>query len=126
MNVVMAWLESHPELPKTLKKRIWRHFKEFLTVKVGVEDQLIVNDLPPSLSGDVSFFLLDEDVRCNPLFSGMPPNLLARLVTIINQATYQRGESIVDEGAQQRCCMYIVSEGEAEMTYNGKCKDVLR
>jgi len=126
MNIVMAWLESHPELPKTLKTRIWRHFKEFLTMKGGVEDHLIVNDLPPSLSGDVSFFLLDEDVRCNNLFSGMPANLLARLVTIIDQATYQRGESIVDEGAQQRCCMYIVSEGEAEMTYNGKCKDVLR
>jgi len=126
MNVVMTWLESHPELPRTLKKRIWRHFKEFLAIRVGVEDHLILNDLPPSLSGDVSFFLLDEEVRCNPLFVGMPANLLARLVTIISQATYQPGELIVDEGAQQAngLCMYIVSQGAAEMIYQGRRRDV--
>merc|ERR1719155_109534 len=46
MNVVLSWLSSHPEIPKVLRRRIWRHFKEFLTTKAGVDDYLILNDLP--------------------------------------------------------------------------------
>ena len=35
LEVVMSWLQTHPELPRVLRKRIWRHYKDSLTSDCG-------------------------------------------------------------------------------------------
>merc|ERR1712061_321359 len=38
MDLVQAWIEHHKELPKTMARRIRRHFKESLMEKAALED----------------------------------------------------------------------------------------
>merc|ERR1719253_2130082 len=84
MNLVMAWLDFHEELPGALRRRIWRHFKEHLRKKTAVEDSIVMNDLPSNLKNTLAGFLLQDDVRYNPLFDSLPSSELPQLVLLIH------------------------------------------
>jgi len=120
MEVVMAWLRAHPELPRVLRKRIWLHFKDFLTSKHVVDDSLILNDLSPSLGEDVNLFLLDDDVRHNPIFEGLPAHALSRLNCVLVETMFVENEYIVSQELEWQA-MYIIKSGTAELTQSDGC-----
>merc|ERR1719446_1196178 len=95
MEVVKSWIQMHPELPRVLRKRIWRHYKDKLTTVHAIGDMAVLNDLPPSLVEDITLYILDDDVRSNPLFEGLPQHALSRLVAVLEEVTFETGEVMV-------------------------------
>jgi CRP-like cAMP-binding protein len=117
MEVVTSWLRTHPELPRVLRKRVWRHFKITLTTTHTIDDFLILNDLPPSLIEDVAFFLLDSNIRCNPLFEGLPPHAIGRLLAVTEEATFEAKEVMVSSDFDvKEPGMFVIKLGTAILT----------
>merc|ERR1719158_2491385 len=85
MSQVHAWLCHHSELPASLRRRIKHYFEKHLTQRAAVEDTAIINDLSPALIQDVSYFLINEQVRCSVLFHDLPNSALAHLMPILEQ-----------------------------------------
>merc|ERR1719158_2084359 len=110
MDLVVAWLDFHDELPQHLRRRIWRHFKDQLSQKTAVEDSIIMNDLSPSLRHNVSEYLMHDDVRYNPLFEGLPIHELSHLVVILEKVTVQHAELVVHDGEMGHA-MFIIVKG---------------
>lgn len=113
MDVVVSWLRTHYELPKSMRRRIWRHFKEFLTTRKAVQDTMILNDLPPQLKNDVSMALLPETIRCHYLFMQVSIAALSRLVSIMSQVKFRADEVVVNSG-DQATGMFIMDRGFAQ------------
>jgi hyperpolarization activated cyclic nucleotide-gated potassium channel 2 len=115
MDLVMAWLDAHDELPHPLRRRIWRHFKDHLSKKTAVEDSIIMNDLSTNLKNDVSAFLMHDDVKHNPLFEGLSTNDLSQLAFVVERVAVQSIEQICGEGEVGHA-MFIIVRGFAEKT----------
>jgi CRP-like cAMP-binding protein len=112
MSHVRAWLDHHTELPKSLRWRIKRYFEKHLAQKAVVEDSVILNDLSPALSLDLSYFLMNEQVRLSVLFHDLPNSALAHLLPILEQRESEPNDCIVSCG-DPGTDMYIIIDGEA-------------
>jgi len=116
MDLVTSWLDFHDELPKPLRRRIWRHFRDHLSKKTAVEDSIVMNDLPSTLRHHLSTFLLHDDVRHNMLFADLPSSELPQLVMIVEHANVASEETICFAG-ERGSAMYIVTKGTAMITH---------
>jgi len=114
MEVVLQWLNNHHELTPQLRRRIWRHFKDFLTSAKAVEDAIILNDLPPQLCNDVSMALLKDSVRHAPLFANLSIRALSRIASAISEVKFQADEVVVNPG-DAGTAMFIVDRGFAQL-----------
>jgi len=112
MEEVNAWLEYHTELPRSLRRRIRSYFKTSLSMKSAVPDSMIIDDLSPQLVHDVSFFLVQDEIRSNSLFANLPESALSQLMPILVKVTFERGERIVRRG-ESGLAMFILAEGSA-------------
>jgi hypothetical protein len=112
MDLITSWLDGHDELPKILRRRIRKHFKESLATRTAIDDPAVVWDLSPELRADTAFFIIHEKVRCNPMFYELPNSALPSLVEIIRKTQMQACERIVSCG-DPGIAMYILVEGFA-------------
>lgn len=119
MDIVVSWLNNHYELHPGLRRRVWKHFKEFLTTTKAIEDSIILNDLPPSLCNDVSAALLPDSARHNPLFANLSSRALSRIVRSISEIKFQSNEVVVDKGDAGKA-MFIIDRGFAHMEVSGE------
>jgi len=86
----------------------------------------IVNDLSPALVQDVSYFLINDQVRCSILFHDLPNSALAHLMPILEQTTCEASERIVTYG-DPGINMYVIIDGKAcfEQGHQWKARDPL-
>lgn len=112
MEEVRSWLLYHTELPRTLRRRVKRYFQKHLSQKASTDDLVIVNDLSPALSQDVSYFLIDVHVRCNVLFHNLPNSALATLMPILEKVESEPHDEICTKG-DPGTSMFIITEGVA-------------
>jgi CRP-like cAMP-binding protein len=110
MRMVRAWLAYHSEFPKSLKRRIKRHFQKQLQKTAGDNDILMIKELPLSLQHDVSFFVLHEDVRCNLLFYNLPTGALEHVMSVLERKEFEQAEVLVTCGDAGEG-MYILTSG---------------
>jgi CRP-like cAMP-binding protein len=116
MDQVRSWLFYHTELPKTLRRRIKRHFQKHLSEKAATDDTHIINDLSPALVHDVSYFLIHEQVRTNLLFHNLPNNALSQLMPILERTECEAHDEIVSKGDPGNA-MYIIINGVASIEH---------
>eukprot|EP00929_Paragymnodinium_shiwhaense_P086995 TRINITY_DN47335_c0_g3_i1.p1 TRINITY_DN47335_c0_g3~~TRINITY_DN47335_c0_g3_i1.p1 ORF type:complete len:832 (+),score=139.13 TRINITY_DN47335_c0_g3_i1:91-2586(+) len=112
LELVQAWLDHHREIPMVLRRRIRRHFKNFLNQRAALDDASIMNDLTPELRHDAAYFLVNDEVRCNPLFCNLPNGALEQLCSVLKLITMQKDERICGYG-EPGLAMYILTFGEA-------------
>merc|ERR1712232_122743 len=110
MDLITSWLDGHEEIPRALRRRIRKHFKESLATRTAIDDPTVVTDLSPELRADTAFIIIHEKVRCNPMFSELPNSALASLVEIIRKTHTNVNERIVTCG-DPGIAMYILVEG---------------
>jgi len=110
MDLITSWLDGHDEIPKILRRRIRKHFKESLATRTAIDDPAVVGDLSAELRADTAFFIIHEKVRCNPMFFELPNSALANLVEIIRKTQSHAGERIVSHG-DPGIAMYILVDG---------------
>jgi len=122
MGLIQSWLEYHSEFPRKLRLRVCRYFREFLTQKTAMDDTAILNDLSPALRNDVCMYLINDEVRHNPLFSDIPARSLAYLVPILQFRTVAANETIVNKD-DPGTGMYIITDGIASLRRDGDMGD---
>merc|ERR1712048_558850 len=96
--------------------RIRKHFRESLASRTAIEDRAVLIDLSPELRSDTAFFIIDETVRSNPTFNGLPNSVLASLVEILNKTQMDMNEKIVRYG-DPGVAMYILVDGLGRYDY---------
>merc|ERR1712113_339097 len=115
-DLIQAWIDHHNELPTTMSRRIRRHFKVCLIEKTALHDSEVLKDLSPELQTEVSKYLINDDVRHNLLFEGMPAAALSRLVACLQTTHTEANERIVTMH-EPGMAMFIIYEGTAIMTF---------
>jgi CRP-like cAMP-binding protein len=113
MQLVHSWLEYHSEIPRSLRRRIKKYFINHLNKKGAADDIAIMNDLSPSLVHDVSFFLVQEEVRCNVLFHSLPSGAVGQLLSLIGKTEFAAEETIVAQGDPGEA-MFVILHGIAK------------
>jgi len=112
MDLIQSWLDFHGEIPQLLRRRVRRHLKEQFTSKAAVADSVIMDDLSTELRTDLSYFLMNDEVRCNPLFHNLGNGALEHLVSVISKTSAAAGDRIVGKG-QVGLAMYVLTAGVA-------------
>jgi len=112
MDEMQDWLESHSEMPKILRHRVKRYFRNHFTQKTITSDLTIMSNLSPALVHDVGFFLLPKEVRCNRLFDNLASSTLVEFLPTVHRTDAEALDNIVSYG-DPGTAMYIVIEGVA-------------
>mmetsp|Transcript_160737 Transcript_160737/g.284950 ORF Transcript_160737/g.284950 Transcript_160737/m.284950 type:complete len:269 (+) Transcript_160737:2-808(+) len=112
MDLFQAWLGRHQNIPRVLRVRLKRHYERALASKAAMDDAQVVVELSPELRAESSFFLIDDHVRCHPMFSDIPNSALAKLVEVLQKSHVSTKEYIVRSG-DPGIAMYILVNGTA-------------
>lgn len=112
MELYQSWLDSHAEIPYSLRRLIRKHFKKVLAAKAAVDDSIVIHDLSNELRGDTALFIVHECVRHHPMFAGMKKSELSKLVEVLQTTHISTKEYVVRMG-DPGTAMYILVEGAA-------------
>ena len=116
MNFIREYM-SYQELPPDLQHRIksfysncWKKMKSF-----PFNENVILEDLSPSLKREVVLYLNREMVEKVPLFQGQPVGFICRIILAMKQEISAPLDWIIMEGEVGRC-MYFLRRGMVEVT----------
>eukprot|EP00930_Biecheleria_cincta_P103557 TRINITY_DN9556_c0_g1_i1.p1 TRINITY_DN9556_c0_g1~~TRINITY_DN9556_c0_g1_i1.p1 ORF type:complete len:742 (+),score=112.26 TRINITY_DN9556_c0_g1_i1:22-2247(+) len=115
LDLIVAWLNHHNELPRQMVRRIRRHFKHTLGKRTALDDSEILKDLSPELRSDLSKYLINDQVRHCLLFEGLSATAFAKLVPVLQLTHVETNERIVTSG-EPGVAMFIISDGSAHMS----------
>jgi hypothetical protein len=111
MDLVQSWLDAHAsEIPKSLRRRVRKHYKVSLKQQSAMEDSSVLFELSPELRADMAFFILHPKVRSNPMFVSIPNSALVNLVVILKKNHAIQHEYIVKIG-DPGIAMYMLVDG---------------
>merc|ERR1712232_240486 len=119
MDLIQSWLDRNDKVPKMLRRRIRKHFKQALSANTAIEDSEVVAQLSPELRDDTVFFIVDDHVRSNSMFRKIPNSALASIVCILKKVYNNAEECIVKHG-DPGIAMYILVKGAAKYTKGSK------
>jgi hypothetical protein len=119
MDLIQSWLDHKDNVPKMLRRRIRKHFKQALSARTAMEDSDVVAQLSPELRDDTVFFIMDDHVRTTAMFKQIPNSALATILRILHKNHNKSEECIVKEG-DPGIAMYILVEGTARYTKGSK------
>jgi len=113
MQKIHAWIDFH-NFPRSIRLRVWHHFKMYFNQNDVVEDAAgIMECLPPGLQDTVSELIVDESVRCNPLFDNIT-SVFTRIAQILQQITVGKETRVVCNGEPGRH-MFIIRHGKVRL-----------
>jgi len=119
LDLIVAWLNHHNELPRDMNRRIRRHFKQILGKRTALDDSEILKDLSPELRSDLSKYLINDQVRHCLLFEGLSSGAFAKLVPVLQLTHVETNERIVTSG-EPGVAMFIISDGSAHMSQEAR------
>jgi hypothetical protein len=56
LDLITSWLDGHYEIPKILRRRIRKHFRDALAARTAIDDPEVISELSPELRADTAFF----------------------------------------------------------------------
>lgn len=120
-------------MAKTLQLRAWMRAREIKTsdrVKIlaafntqqdlsGFDQQQILQDLPPSLSADISFFMYGKYIERMPIFRHLGQEVIAETCRWVRDVSLSREQIVYQEG-RYGTEMYFIVKGEVEVSRDGE------
>jgi CRP-like cAMP-binding protein len=119
MDLIQSWLDRNDKVPKMLRRRIRKHFKQALSANTAIEDSDVIAQLSPELRDDTVFFIVDDHVRSNSMFRKIPNSALASIVVILKKVFNNAEECIVKQG-DPGIAMFILVRGTARYAKGSK------
>eukprot|EP00002_Diphylleia_rotans_P027803 TRINITY_DN5590_c0_g1_i3.p1 TRINITY_DN5590_c0_g1~~TRINITY_DN5590_c0_g1_i3.p1 ORF type:complete len:736 (-),score=147.16 TRINITY_DN5590_c0_g1_i3:1504-3711(-) len=102
-------------LPQYLRSRILNYYDVIWSRHKGIDENLILNELPSSLRSEIALYLNRELVENVPLFKGSnEPGFINSLVVMLKPQVALEGDYIIRHGEIGRE-MYFLSRGEVEV-----------
>lgn len=109
IDVVSVYIENR-QFPRSLGRRLRRHFRHFYSQKSAVDEQQILRDLSVGLRREVSSFLLSGIMHQVSMFKALPRHLWSKVLPLLRPTRFEIGEKLSDQG--EMCSeMYLVLEG---------------
>lgn len=114
MDLIQAWLDHHTQIPASVRRQIRQYFKNYLMEKSAKNEADIVDELPPHALKEVAEYVLDDNIRHNPLFDGLSFSAVVRLQKIVQMVTAEVGKEISTTG-EAGTAMFIIEEGSVRL-----------
>ena len=116
-NLKVVMLNEYMELkafPKHLRVRIKRYYDYMWSRQRGVDEDIILNDLPNPLRMEVQNFVNGGIIRSIPFFQNVI-DLMRRLLSILRPAVFLPGDYIIHAGefGQE---MFLLERGATGVT----------
>eukprot|EP00002_Diphylleia_rotans_P027719 TRINITY_DN5567_c0_g2_i5.p1 TRINITY_DN5567_c0_g2~~TRINITY_DN5567_c0_g2_i5.p1 ORF type:complete len:1014 (+),score=197.73 TRINITY_DN5567_c0_g2_i5:27-3044(+) len=106
---------KYRNLPSYLRNRILNYYEVIWSRHKGIDESLILNELPSSLRSEIALYLNRELVENVPLFKGSnEPGFINSLVVMLKPQVALEGDYIIRHGEIGRE-MYFISRGEVEV-----------
>ena len=118
MLSIKAWMKARG-LSKRDKAKIMAHVESQLSSGAAFNERDILHDLPPSLSGEVSYRLYYMYLESLPVFRGLGREVLTRLCGLVTPVNVMK-EQVIYEESTVGSEMYFVMDGEIEITKGGE------
>eukprot|EP00931_Biecheleriopsis_adriatica_P055537 TRINITY_DN3286_c0_g2_i1.p1 TRINITY_DN3286_c0_g2~~TRINITY_DN3286_c0_g2_i1.p1 ORF type:complete len:766 (+),score=107.41 TRINITY_DN3286_c0_g2_i1:44-2341(+) len=115
IDLIYAWTLHH-QLPAHVRWTVCRFFRHHLAQRSAISEGDVWEDLSDELQIEVGSYIVEEDVRHNPLFDNVSLSAVVKLQSVLNRCLIVAGRSIVccgDAGAT----MYIISSGLVEQAF---------
>ena len=117
-NLKVVMLNEYMDLkafPKALRLRITRYYDYMWSRQRGVDEDIILNDLPSPLRMEVQMFVNGAIIRSIPFFQNVEEDLMRRLLSILRPAVFLPGDYIIKQGefGQE---MFLLERGATRVT----------
>eukprot|EP00614_Pseudopedinella_elastica_P007740 CAMPEP_0172599264 /NCGR_PEP_ID=MMETSP1068-20121228/19323_1 /TAXON_ID=35684 /ORGANISM="Pseudopedinella elastica, Strain CCMP716" /LENGTH=887 /DNA_ID=CAMNT_0013399447 /DNA_START=195 /DNA_END=2858 /DNA_ORIENTATION=- len=101
------------EFPPALRSRTHRYFRKFFENHTALDEQAILNDLPPRLRNDVLRLLVNGAVRESYLFRDLSDSAVAKLALIFKTPEFESDHGPIVERGEPGDSMFIITNGAA-------------
>jgi voltage-gated potassium channel len=101
-------------LPAGLQRRIRDFYSYRWEKRLGFDESAILNDLSPSLQGDVSLFLKRDVIQKVPFFQGATDELIREIALAMRPQVYMPGDLVFRAG-EKGAEMFFIGRGEVEV-----------
>ena len=113
MERINAFME-YRGLPDALQHRIREYHGYRWEKRLGFDESVIVDELPPSLRAEVSLFLKKDVIEKVPLFKGAGTDLIRDIALAMHPLVYLPGDYIFRAGDQGKE-MFFIGRGTVEI-----------
>jgi hypothetical protein len=113
MEGINAFME-YRGLPARLQRRIRDFYSYRWEKRLGFDESAILDDLPPSLQGDVSLFLKRDVIEKVPFFQGATDELIREIALAMRPQVYMPGDLVFRAG-EKGAEMFFIGRGEVEV-----------
>ena len=102
-------------LPRSTRLKILSFYDHKFKAQTVFSEQVILNELPPSMRHDLIADLYRDLIEAVPLFHGLPDDVIHMICLCLHPMPVQKGDVIIKQGAIGTE-MYIVKSGEVKVT----------
>ncbi len=113
MEGINAFLE-YRGLPAALRRRIREYYSYRWEKRLGFDESAILDDLSPSLQGDVSLFLKRDVIQKVPFFHGATDELIREIALAMRPQVYMPGDLVFRAG-EKGGEMFFIGRGRIEV-----------
>jgi hypothetical protein len=112
-----AWMKSR-KLKKSDRVKVLSAFNQ-INDDVPFDEKVILAELPPSLSTDISYYLYGSFLAKVPMFRNLGQEVTEEICRIVTAINLDRGNIVYQEGKFGNE-MYFVLSGELEVSHAGQ------
>ena len=114
LRSMRAWM-GEKRVPKPLQARIMQYFNQLWSARSLLEVNTLLQEMPPTMSAEVSTFLYRDFLATIPLFRGLSEEILYRMCEKVVPMMALKMQTIIAEG-QPGTEMYLLMSGEVEVS----------
>mmetsp|Transcript_35830 Transcript_35830/g.112431 ORF Transcript_35830/g.112431 Transcript_35830/m.112431 type:complete len:791 (+) Transcript_35830:3253-5625(+) len=126
MDALKSYM-SRRSFPDELRRKVQRYYKRYYAQRTALDEEAILRDLSVQLRQEVAIFLIDDLVSSIPLFQGLDPSHLAKVLGLLKPMQLEAQEVVIQAGSTTPQDMYILISGALEVVVpsNGKAAATL-
>eukprot|EP00434_Breviolum_minutum_P019087 symbB.v1.2.016827.t1/scaffold1294.1/size126307/2 len=123
LDLIESWI-GHHRFPAQLRRRIWAFYKKQVSNQVVWDDGVVFGELSPDLREEVASYLIHPELQRNLVFRGVPQSVMIRIVSILQQISVKKGETVVPFG-RFPFGMFIVLDGAVILEKDIEASEVI-
>ena len=113
LEQINAFLK-YRSIPPALSDRILSYYNYIWESRMGYDETVVIQDLPPALKTDVSLYLNRDIIQKVPLFKGASDSLIREIVLELKPFVAMPGDYIFRKG-EVGTSMYFISLGTVDV-----------
>ena len=96
-------------IPQHLGRQVQRHFRQFYSNKVAIDERKIFKEMSAALRKDVSMFLVSERMSDVKFIQNIEPRRWSKLFPLLNPTRFERNELVCCQGEEVHEMVIVIS-----------------